>query len=98
MRVSSALAFAATLLAGSAVAQSWAQPRDTFCLCDSDADQIAQDFADLISNFNETFANLVLAEDYTDQSDSVNTLIDSGGVSPIPVRRAMRPLSCLVHY
>ena len=98
MRVSSALAFAATLLAGSAVANSWAMPRDSFCLCDSDADQIGQDFADLISNFNETFANLVLAPDYTDQSDSVNTLIDNAGISPIPVRRAMRPLSCLVHY
>jgi len=79
MRVSSALAFAATLLAGSAVANSWAQPRDSFCLCDSDADQIAQDFADLISNFNATFANEVLADDYTDQSDSVNTLIDATG-------------------
>jgi hypothetical protein len=84
MRASSALAFAATLLAGSAVA-SWAMPRDAFCLCDSDADQIANDFAELISNFNETFAELVLADDYIDQSDSVNTLIDSGGVSPIPL-------------
>jgi len=79
MRVSSALAFAATLLAGSAVANSWAKPRDAFCLCDSDADQIGQDFADLIQNFNATFANLVLADDYTDQSDSVETLIDATG-------------------
>lgn len=85
MRVSSALALAASLLAGSAVAQSWAQPRDAFCLCDSDADQIGQDFADLISNFNQTFAEQVLAPDYTDQSDSVNTLIDNGGTSPIPL-------------
>lgn len=84
MRVS-ALAFAATLLAGSAVANSWAQPRGSFCLCDSDADQIGQDFADLISNFNATFAQQVLAPDYTDQSDSVNTLIDKGGISPIPL-------------
>lgn len=85
MRVSSALAFAVTLLAGSAVAaaNTWAQPRDSFCLCDSDADQIANDFADLISNFNKTFAEQVLADDYTDQSDSVNTLIDNGGTSPI---------------
>jgi hypothetical protein len=54
-------------------------------LCDSDADQIGQDFADLISNFNETFAKLVLAEDFTDQSDSVITLIDNAGITPIPL-------------
>jgi hypothetical protein len=93
MRVSSVLAFAATLLAGSAVAgSSWAKPRDAFCLCDSDADVIANDFAQLISNFSEEFAEKVLAEDFVDQSDSVNTLIDNGTTSPIPVRCQMRPL------
>jgi len=85
MRVSSVLA-AAALLAGSAVAaNSWAQPRSSFCLCDSDADVIANDFAQLISNFSQSFADQVLAPDYTDQSDSVNTLIDSGTTSPIPL-------------
>jgi hypothetical protein len=86
MRSSSVLAWAATLLAGTAfAADSWAQPRDAFCLCDSDADVIANDFATLISAFTADFANKVLADDYTDQSDSVNTLIDSGTTSPIPV-------------
>ena len=86
MRASSVLAFAATLLASTVVAgNSWAQPRDAFCLCDSDADVIGNDFAQLISNYNATFAALVLASDYTDQSDSVNTLIDSGTTAPIPV-------------
>jgi hypothetical protein len=84
MRASSVLAFAATLLAGSALAaDSWAQPRDAFCLCDSDADTIGNDFAQLISNYSATFATEVLADDYTDQSDSVNTLIDSGTTSPL---------------
>jgi len=84
---SSTLAWVATLLAGTAfAADSWAQPRDTFCLCDSDAEVIGNDFAQLISNYSATFANEVLANDYTDQSDSVNTLIDSGTTSPIPVR------------
>jgi hypothetical protein len=92
MRSSSVLAWAATLLAGTGfAADSWAQPRDAFCLCDSDADVIGNDFAQLISNYSADFANKVLANDYTDQSDSVNTLIDSGTTSPIPV-------CTLLHY
>jgi hypothetical protein len=83
---SSVLVWAATLLAGTAfAADSWAQPRDAFCLCDSDAEVIGNDFAQLISNYSATFANEVIASDYTDQSDSVNTLIDSGTTSPIAV-------------
>jgi hypothetical protein len=84
---SSVLVWAAALFAGSAVAvaNSWAQPRDAFCLCDSDADLIANDFAQLISNYSATLADNVLAADYTDQSDSVNTLIDSATTSPIPL-------------
>jgi hypothetical protein len=83
---SSVLAWAATLLAGTAfAADSWAQPRDAFCLCDSDADVIGNDFAQLISNYSADFANKVIASDYTDQSDSVNTLIDSGTTSPSAV-------------
>jgi hypothetical protein len=86
MRSSSVLVWAAALFAGSAVAgDSWAKPRDAFCLCDSDADVIANDFAQLISNYSAALANDVLASDYTDQSDSVNTLIDSGTTSPIPL-------------
>jgi hypothetical protein len=83
---SSVLAWATALLASTAfAADSWAQPRDAFCLCDSDADVIANDFAQLISNYSADFATKVLADDYTDQSDSVNTLIDSGTTSPIAV-------------
>jgi hypothetical protein len=86
MRSSIVLAFATTLLAGAAVAaDSWARPRDAFCLCDSDADVIANDFAQLISNYTAAFAEKVLADDYIDQSDSVNTLIDNGTESPIPL-------------
>jgi len=86
MRASSVLAVAATFLASSATAaNSWAKPRDAFCLCDSDADVIGNDFAQLISNYSVALAENVLAADYTDQSDSVNTLIDSGTTSPIPL-------------
>jgi hypothetical protein len=93
---SSVLVWAATLLAGTAfAADSWAQPRDAFCLCDSDAEVIGNDFAQLISNYSATFANEVIADDYTDQSDSVNTLIDSGTTSPIPV---WHPLALQGYY
>jgi len=89
MRASSVLAVAATFLAGSAVAaDSWAKPRDAFCLCDSDADVIGNDFAQLISNSSAAFATEVLADDYYDQSDSVNTLIDSGTDAPLPLGSA----------
>ena len=92
MRASSVLAVAATFLASSAVAaDSWAKPRDAFCLCDSDADVIANDFAQLISNYSVALAENVLASDYTDQSDSVNTLIDSGTTGPIPVCYTSHP-------
>jgi len=86
MRSSSVLTWAVAMLAGSAVAaDSWAKPRDAFCLCDSDADIIANDFAQLISNYSASFAEAVLAPDYTDQADSVNTLIDSGTNAPLPL-------------
>ena len=55
-------------------------------MCDSDADVIGNDFAQLISNYSNDFATKVLADDYFDQSDSVNTLIDNATPGPIPVR------------
>lgn len=66
------------ILAGQALAGLW-------CLTDKDAAQIGDDFALLISAYNATFANSILASDFTDQSDSVITLIDSGTTAPIPV-------------
>lgn len=75
MRISNLTAVAYAILATS----------DAFCLSNSQAEVIGDDFAQLISNYSAAFANIVLANDYTDQSDSVNTLIDSGTESPIPV-------------
>jgi len=88
MRASSVLAVAATLAVRALAADSWAKPRDAFCLCDSDADVIGNDFAQLISNYSSTFATEVLANDYSDYSDSVNTLIDSGTTSPLALGTA----------
>jgi len=90
MRASSVIALATGLLAGSAVAKdSWAKPRDAFCLCDSDAEVIGNDFAQLISNYSAAFATEVLSDTYTDYSDSVISLIDSGGIAPIPLGSAV---------
>ena len=99
MRSSAIFTLASALLASSvsAAANSWAQPRDAFCLCDSDAEVIAQDFVDLIAAFNKTQAEIVIADDYTDQSDSVNTLIDQGTTSPQAVgyTAIRRVLACI---
>jgi len=84
MRASSVLALATGLLAGSAVAKdTWAQPRDAFCLCDSDAEVIGNDFQQLIANYSNALAEAVLADNYIDYSDSVISLIDGGGTVPL---------------
>ncbi len=89
MHSSIALIFGTALLSGVTFAQPPQGPppgfpeRQPYCLTDCDADVIANDFAQLISNYTESFAQLVLAENYIDQSDSVNTLIDSGTEAPI---------------
>jgi len=46
---------------------------------------IANQFAQLISNYSVALADAVLAENYFDQADSVNTLIDGGTEAPLPV-------------
>ena len=56
------------------------------CLNNATAEQVGNDFATLIGTYNSTLAHLVIADDYTDQSDSTNTLIDSGTEAPLPVR------------
>lgn len=63
----------------------WLEPRQSFCLTDDDATTVAGYFVDLIADYSTSLANAVLADDYTDQADSVNTLIDNGGTSPIPL-------------
>jgi hypothetical protein len=82
MRFSTVFFWTATLLAN---CWAWPTDREPFCLRDSDADVIANDFAQTITNYSANFTELILAPDYTDQSDSVNTLMDGGTTSPIPV-------------
>ena len=62
-----------------------------FCLDNNDATLIADNFAQLFSNYSKPFADEFLATDYEDQNDSVATLINNGTNCPIPVRRDSKP-------
>jgi len=53
-----------------------------FCLNQEDANMLATNFGLLISSYSNSLANLTLAPDYTDYSESVNTLIDGAGTAP----------------
>lgn len=57
-----------------------------FCLTNHDANVVANNFAQLQSNFSVPLAQAILADDFTDQSDSANSLVDGGTQSPVPVR------------
>lgn len=52
-----------------------------FCIHSTDAAVIGRDFGLLISNYTNELAVRLLAEGFTDQADSVNTLINN---SPLP--------------
>ncbi|GAB7346482.1 hypothetical protein MBLNU457_5172t1 [Dothideomycetes sp. NU457] len=57
----------------------------TFCLTKHDANVVANNFAQLLSNFSVPLAEAILANDFTDQSDSANSLVDGGTQSPLPL-------------
>ena len=69
-------------LVGAAVASPKKAP---FCMTDVQAKTVAGYFSMLLSNYTTPFAKEVIANDYTDYASSVNTLIDSGSLAPIPV-------------
>lgn len=59
------------------------------CISDSQADQVATTWAALIQNYSNELADATLTEDFTDYSESVNTLINScpqgDAAKPIPL-------------
>ncbi|KAI7555542.1 hypothetical protein KC343_g5903 [Hortaea werneckii] len=72
----------ASLLAVGALARPAAElekrHRDNgYCLSNREAQQIATNYGLLISNYSDELANAVLSPDFTDYSESVNTLINS---------------------
>ncbi|KAK0940156.1 hypothetical protein LTR29_008209 [Friedmanniomyces endolithicus] len=52
------------------------------CLLPSDAQTLSTNFGKLISNYSNKLANETLTPNFIDHSESVNTLIDSGGSAP----------------
>jgi hypothetical protein len=67
---------------------SWNPTRSTECMSDDDAQQVADNFKELIAAYSDELADSVLTEDFVDYSDSVNELINNGCPnSPVVVRR-----------
>ncbi|KAK5111162.1 hypothetical protein LTR62_005362 [Meristemomyces frigidus] len=58
---------------------------NALCLLERDATSLATNFGKLVSNYSEALANQTLTPDFQDYSESVNTLFDAGGDSPIPL-------------
>jgi hypothetical protein len=71
-------AFAATasLLAG--IASASVVPA---CLTDDDATALVNGFASLITSYNQTVAETILAPDFSDTSSSINYLIGATGAA-----------------
>jgi len=87
MRLSSFFGAPALLfLAQSSLVAAHPGPYTWDCLTDQDAFVVANNFAQTISNFSVPLAEAIFSSDFTDQSDSVNSLIDGGTHSPFPVR------------
>ena len=60
------------------------------CMTDAEADQVATAWGTLIASYNDALADAVLTENFTDYSESVNTLINS-----CPQGDAAKPLDLL---
>jgi hypothetical protein len=60
------------------------------CMTDAEADQVATAWGTLIASYNDALADSVLTENFTDYSESVNTLINS-----CPQGDAAKPLDLL---
>jgi hypothetical protein len=74
-------ALAAQALAGSYVGYQYTG----FCLSQGDADALAYSFGQTISNYSTALAVQLFTNDFTDQSDSVNSLIENSPLPNIPV-------------
>lgn len=69
-----------------AVSASWGR-----CITDLQAQRIGRDFGLLVSNYSDTLAQNILAPGFTDQTDSVITLIDSAAEPQSPLTVCVPP-------
>jgi hypothetical protein len=56
------------------------------CLCDETAEKVALNFQHMFEDYTPEFVDTVLAQDFTDQTDSVAWLISNGTDCPKQVR------------
>lgn len=64
-------------------------PGDAACISAADASLIATSFGLTISNYTEALAVQLFTNNFTDQSDSVNTLIHEPGLKATDVRTSV---------
>lgn len=68
------------------VAQCSAITRRAQCIDDAGAQKVADNFRSLITNYSNSSAEAYLTKDFTDYSDSVNELMNSGcSDGPVPL-------------
>jgi hypothetical protein len=87
---SSVALFSLALLGAVAAPTEKRGARSSQCVNDYEADVIAADYAALIVSYSDALADAVLAPNFTDYSESVNTLINS-----CPQGDAAKPLPLL---
>ena len=62
------------------------EKRDSTCMSQAEAQQVATSFGVLLTNYTVDLANAVLTEGFDDYTSSVATLIDAGCTGPQSVR------------
>jgi hypothetical protein len=88
--ISSIALFSLAALGAIAAPAEKRRPGHRQCVSDAEADQIATSYATLITSYSDALADAVLATNFTDYSESVNTLINS-----CPQGDAAKPLDLL---
>jgi hypothetical protein len=86
----SSIALLSLAAVGALAAPARHSNRNAQCVSDAQADQIASDYAALIVSYSDALADAALAPNFTDYSESVNTLINS-----CPQGDAAKPLPLL---
>jgi hypothetical protein len=81
MRASTIISSIAVLATG-VLATPTASYGPPSCMSAQTASTLANNFGKLISAYSAKLANQTLAVDFTDYSESVNSLIDNGGTAP----------------
>jgi len=85
MRSFTAIATASLIAIASATSEPIFNKRDSTCMSQAEAQQVADNFQSLIADYSVDDANAFLSEDFMDYSDSVSSLIDAGCTGPQPL-------------